>query len=213
MFTLTGVVPWGRSFDEYRHMFALGETDLRSAILGCADGPTSFNAEASRRGYRVVSCDPLYRLDAEEIRNRIDSTFERVMEQTRRNRDEFVWDTIRSVEELGQVRLDAMLAFLADFEEGKRHGRYVDAELPALPFADASFDLALCSHFLFLYTDHLTESFHHQAITEMCRVATEVRVFPLVSLGGRPSPYVGSITDSLRESAFHVSIERVPYEF
>jgi len=48
MFTLDRVVPWGRSFDEYRHTFALSEVDLRSRILGCADGPAGFNAEASQ---------------------------------------------------------------------------------------------------------------------------------------------------------------------
>ena len=43
-----------------------------------------------------------------------------------------------------------MEAFLADYDEGKTAGRYVDAELPALPFPNQSFDVAVCSHFLFL---------------------------------------------------------------
>jgi hypothetical protein len=59
MFALDAVVPWGRSFDEYRRMFAMSEADVHSRILGCADGPASFNAEATRRGLRVISCDPL----------------------------------------------------------------------------------------------------------------------------------------------------------
>jgi hypothetical protein len=50
MFTLSDVVPWGRSFDEYQRMFVLSEDDLATTILGCADGPASFNAEATRRG-------------------------------------------------------------------------------------------------------------------------------------------------------------------
>jgi len=74
--------------------------------------------------------------------------------------------------------------FLADFEEGKRQGRYVDAELQNLPFADGDFDIALCSHFLFLYSEQFSEDFHVTAIQEMCRVAEEVRVFPLLALGG-----------------------------
>ena len=63
MFTLSSVVPWGRSFDEYVRMFALAESDLESRILGCGDGPASFNVEATRRGATVVSCDPLYQFD------------------------------------------------------------------------------------------------------------------------------------------------------
>ena len=39
MFTLDQVVPWGRSFDEYRRMFALTEEDLDQTIIGCGDGP------------------------------------------------------------------------------------------------------------------------------------------------------------------------------
>ena len=49
MFTLDEVVPWGRSFDEYRLMFALSDMDLELRILGCADGPVSLNAVATRR--------------------------------------------------------------------------------------------------------------------------------------------------------------------
>jgi hypothetical protein len=37
-FTLSDVVPWGRSYDEYLRMFGLGDAELRPGILGCADG-------------------------------------------------------------------------------------------------------------------------------------------------------------------------------
>jgi hypothetical protein len=213
MFTLDQVVPWGRSFAEYQRMFALTECDLRLSILGCGDGPASFNAEASRRGARVISSDPLYGWDAADIRDRIARTFDQILDQTRRNADKFVWDSIQSVEQLGQVRMAAMEAFLDDFDRGKVEGRYVPAALPILPFADTSFDLALCSHFLFLYSGQLGEAFHLSAIREMCRVAAEVRIFPLLALGGGMSPHVDRSVDELCASGFDVSINDVPYEF
>lgn len=213
MFTLGKVVPWGRSFDEYRRMFALTETDLGSRIVGCGDGPASFNADATRRGSTVVSCDPIYRYDVDQLREQIAATSDEMLQQTRQNATEFVWDAIRSVEELGQVRMSAMNDFLDDYPAGRRSGRYVEAELPNLPFSDSSFDLALCSHFLFLYTTQLGESFHRLAVQEMCRVAKEVRIFPLLALGAVPSPLVALVTDELRGRGFDVSIERVPYEF
>jgi len=213
VFTLDRVVPWGRSFDEYRRMFALGDGDLRLKILGCGDGPASFNAEATRRGSQVVSCDPIYRFEAPEIRHRIDQTYDEVLEQTRRNTDDFVWTDISSPEELGRVRMSAMDEFLDDFDRGRSEGRYIDAELPSLPFDDDSFDLALCSHFLFLYGQQLGEPFHHDSIRELCRVAGEVRVFPLVVLGGRRSSFVEPIAERLRADGFNVGIEDVPYEF
>ena len=118
MFTLEEVVPWGRSFDEYRRMFALSDADLTGRILGCGDGPASFNAEATRRGASVVSMDPLYRYDADQVRRRIDVTYETVLDQTRRNAHEFVWDAIGSLEELGRVRMAAMQTFLDDYPQG-----------------------------------------------------------------------------------------------
>jgi hypothetical protein len=213
MFTLDQVVPWGRSFDEYRRMFALTADDLQLKIVGCADGPASFNAEATRRGSTVVSCDPIYRYNVEELRRRIASTCDEILEQTRRNEREFVWSTIRSVDELGTVRMAAMNDFLGDSPAGLAQGRYVDAELPHLPFGDATFGLALCSHFLFLYTTQLGEAFHRSAIREMCRVAREVRIFPLLELGGEPSPLVQRMVDECDSQGFDVSIEAVDYEF
>ena len=213
MFTLDQVVPWGRSFDEYCRMFDLTDDELQLRIVGCGDGPASFNAHATRRGARVVSCDPIYRLEIAQIRDRIAATYDTILDQTRRNAGEFVWNSIQPVEALGQIRMAAMEEFLDDYGPGRIEGRYVDAELPTLPFADASFDLALCSHFLFLYTGQLGEPFHRSAIREMARVAAEVRIFPLLALGGAPSPYVDTTIGELRDAGYDVSIEDVPYEF
>lgn len=213
MFTLDSVVPWGRSFDEYRSMFALSERDLGLTILDCGGGPASFNAEGTRGGRSIVSCDPLYQFDVPDIESRIQATSDQILEQTRRNQTEFVWTTIRSVAELGKVRLSAMRTFLDDYPAGRLEGRYVNGELPALPFADRSFELALSSHFLFLYTEQFDESFHRAAIVEMCRVADEVRVFPLLALGALPSRHLEPVADDMRRLGFVVTIEQVPYEF
>ena len=83
---------------------------------------------------RVISCDPLYQFTKDQIRARIDATFATVIGQTHDNKDQFVWNVITSIEELGRVRLAAMNTFLGDYEDGQAQGRYVPAELPALPF-------------------------------------------------------------------------------
>ena len=194
-------------------MFALTDDDLRVKTVGCGDGPASFNAEATRRGSKVVSCDPIYRYDVDQLRSRIAATYDEILEQTRRNAGEFVWTTIHSVDELGRVRMAAMNEFLDDYPTGRAEGRYIDAELPNLPFSDSSFDLALSSHFLFLYTTQLGEAFHRAAIREMCRVAREVRIFPLLALGAIASALVEPLMGELREQGFTASIDDVPYEF
>ena len=212
-FAYESIVPWGRMFDEYRRMFNLSAQDLGQRILGCGDGPAAFNAQLSRVGGRVVSCDPLYQFTAQQIRERIDVTYTNVIEQTRRDQDKFVWNTIPSVEALGEIRMAAMNEFLADYETGKAQGRYLCAAAPNLPFAPAAFDLALSSHFLFLYSDNLSLEFHRQAIANLLMIAREVRVFPLLTYNAETSPYLAPVCVGLREAGYNVSVEQVPYEF
>jgi hypothetical protein len=212
-FLLEQVVPWGRSFDEYVSMFDLAETELGLRILGCGDGPAAFNAEMTQRGEHVVSIDPVYLFTTEQIKSRIAETYEVVMAQMRNNQEDYIWHTIPSVEHLGHVRMAAMESFLIDFETGKQEGRYVAGELPLLPFEDAQFDIALSSHFLFLYSDHLSCEFHLQALKEMLRVADEVRVFPLLTLEGKLSPHLAPVKAHFANSGFKIEIKRVAYEF
>jgi hypothetical protein len=118
-FQYQSIVPWGRSFEEYQRMFALTADDLNRSILGCADGPASFNAHLSKSGRHVVSCDPLYQFTAQQIQARIEATYEDVLGQTRQNQAKFVWTDIKSPDELGNIRMAAMRTFLADYEQGK----------------------------------------------------------------------------------------------
>lgn len=107
-----------------------------------------------------------------------------------------------------------MEIFLADFLGGLREGRYVAAALPELPFGSSSFDLALCSHLLFTYSRLLNEDVHVAAIVEMCRVAGEARIFPVLDMfdGGR-SPHLDVVIGRLRLAGFTAELVRVPYEF
>ncbi|WP_415878216.1 SAM-dependent methyltransferase [Methylomonas sp. TEB] len=212
-FTLDKVVPWGRSYAEYVSMFSLSEADLGRHILGCGDGPAGFNAELTQCGGHIVSVDPVYMFDVEQIKSRIAETYETVMAQTLENQRDFIWDVIPSIEALGEIRMTAMDTFLADFELGKQQGRYLAGELPALPFEDRQFDMALSSHFLFLYSAHLSAEFHLQAVQEMLRVAREVRIFPLLALDGAISPYLSQVCEEFTGRGFDVQIVKVNYEF
>jgi len=205
------IVPWGRNFDEYSRMFDLNASELCLQILGCGDGPASFNFECNQRGGHVTSIDPLYCFSLETIQKRIDETYEEVLGQTRTHQDKFVWDIISSPDELGQIRMEAMRRFLDSYEAGKRDNKYIPGELPVLPFPDRSFDLALSSHFLFLYTDNLTFDFHLASIREMLRVAHEVRIFPLLDVNANESRYLHGALESFKE--YLPEIRKVNYEF
>jgi len=210
---LANVVPWGRSFDEYREMFGLSQGDLNNRILGCGDGPASFNAEATDRGCRVTSCDPVYQFQADEIRRRIKDVYPEIMAKMQQGADNYIWESLGSVERLGEVRMKAMSRFLSDFDAGCRQGRYVSASLPRLPFSGSEFDLALCSHYLFLYSDHVDGAAHLESMRELCRVASEVRVFPVVSLNGETSKHLDQVMTALSTDGIDVSLQPVSYRF
>jgi hypothetical protein len=210
---LREIVPWGRSFDEYRRMFGLTAVDLSGRILGSGDGPASFNAEATARGGAVVSCDPIYAFTAEDIRRRVEETYETVISQVKCHPERFVWEIFRDPDELGRCRLDAMRRFLEDFERGRREGRYLAASLPDLPFGDGEFRLAVVSHLLFLYSEHLDAAFHIDSALELMRVADEVRVFPLLTLEALWSPHIEAVQRVLEAAGYGVEILIVPYEF
>ncbi len=211
--TLEQVVPWGRSKDEYVRFFDLSASDMSSRIVGVGDGPASFGAELGVPGRFVVSCDPIYQFKAEELRQRIDATHDRLLAAVTANADLFVWNDIRSPEHLSEIRMAAMRRFLDDYAGPDRRGCYIAGALPCLPFADSAFDLALCSHLLFLYSEHLSYEMHLRSIIEMCRIAREVRIFPLIMLGNAPSPHFEPLLAELRGRHYKAEVRDVPYEF
>jgi hypothetical protein len=107
---LSDIVPWGRALDEHLAMFALSDEDMRKRLLGCGDGPASFNAEATKSGTKIVSVDPLYAHSAGEIEARVEATFDAVVSQARARAHHYVWTRFADPEALGRApRGDAPL--------------------------------------------------------------------------------------------------------
>ncbi|RKD89841.1 SAM-dependent methyltransferase [Mangrovibacterium diazotrophicum] len=211
-FELKQTVPWGRTLAEYKSLFSLTESDLDKRIISFGDGPASFNKEMTAQNKQVVSIDPIYRFSASDLRQRIAETKDVVLKQTRNNLDNFVWTKIRNIDELERTRLSAMNDFLEDFENGRKSGRYINHELPnQTVFEDQSFDLALSSHFLILYAQ-LGFEFHRASITEMLRVAREIRIFPILDLDAQKPALLHELIHHF-EKDFLVHIEKVDYEF
>jgi hypothetical protein len=194
-------------------MFLLTGDDLHKTILGCSDGPASFNAELTKIGGKVISADPVYRFSTEEIRSRVVEVCPLIVSEVSKNRNDYVWEQIRDTDHLVQKRMDAMEIFLTDYEQGKSYGRYVEASLPDLPFETGAFDLALCSHFLFLYSSHVSLEVHLNSMKELCRVAKEVRIYPVVTLEGKCSEHIGPVVSELENDGLDVSLQKVRYRF
>jgi hypothetical protein len=209
---LESVVPFGRSLDEYIKMFNLTATDLQKNMLGVGDGPASFNAEGTKLGYNITSIDPLYEFTAEQIKSRFDAVVDNVIQQVRNTPDDWVWSYHKSPDDLRTNRERAIHLFCEDYPQGKLEGRYQLRELPVLHYPDQHYDLGLCSHFLFLYSDHYDKEFHINSICEMLRVCREIRIFPLLTLMLKPSPHLNAVMESLEQRGYTCQIEPVAYE-
>ncbi len=209
---LKSVVPFGRSLAEYQQMFALTPADLTGQILGAGDGPASFNAEATALGATVTSIDPIYDLPSTVIQARFDAVVDDIIEQVQQTPAEWVWSYHRSPADLRQNRTEALRLFLADYDRGKAAGRYLNQALPKLSFGDRTFELALCSHFLLLYSDHHSYDFTLASVLELLRVSQAVRIFPLLTLQCRRSPHLEPLLAHLQGAGYCPQIRRVPYE-
>jgi len=193
-------------------MFSLSLGDLSRGILDCGGGPASFTAEMAAAGLGAVSVDPIYAFSGLEIQSRFEKIAQSMIAQVRATPADWVWSYHRDPDDLCANRRAALEGFLADYEPGVRARRYIAGELPALPFKAGSFGLAVCSHLLFLYSDLLSEDFHIQAVTELCRVADEVRIFPLLTLARKPSPHVAAVRAAVRARGLTSEVVRVDYE-
>ena len=193
-------------------MFRLTGQDLSGGVLDCGGGPASFTAEVTAAGFRAVCADPIYACPASDIRARFEQAAGSILAQVQATPDDWTWTFHRNPDDLLAYRRAVLDAFLADYETGLREGRYVAGELPSLPFPAGSFGVAVCSHLLFLWSDLLSTDFHIRSVRELCRVAREVRVFPLLSLNRKPSAHLDGVRSAVETDGWASEVVGVDYE-
>jgi hypothetical protein len=212
---LPAVSFFGRTLDEYCRFFDLDPASLRDrAVLDVAAGPSSFTAEARRRGVDAVAVDPLYDRPHAELAGRVREDYARMFEQMREKRRLFRFKTFPTFDAAEIDRRAAASRFLADYEGNVRHGRYVRASLPLLPFLDGAFDVVLCAHLLFIYAARFDFAWHVAACAELARVSQgEVRIHPLVGPGGKPYAEIDRLRAELGALGIASAVRKVNYEF
>lgn len=212
---LPAVSFFGRTLDEYCRFFGLDPAALRDkAVLDVAAGPSSFTAEARKRGVDAVAVDPLYNQSHADLSARVRDDYARMFEQMREKRRLFRFKSFPSLDAAETDRRAAAARFLTDYEGNVRHGRYVRASLPLLPFLDGAFDLVLCAHLLFIYAARFDFAWHVAACAELARVSSgEVRIHPLVGPGGKPYAELDRLRAELGALGIVSEVRKVNYEF
>jgi hypothetical protein len=206
---------FGRTLEEYTRFFALDPAALRGkAVLDVAAGPSSFTVEASRRGIDAVAVDPLYDRTHSELSAQIREDYDRMFFQMRAKPRLFRFKSFASFDAAEADRRAAASRFLADYEGNVRHGRYVRASLPLLPFLDGAFDLVLCAHLLFIYAARFDFDWHVAASAELARVSSgEVRIHPVCGSDGKPYPELARLREELSARGIASDVVKVDYEF
>lgn len=206
------IVVSSRPYEEYLAMFGLTEAEvLAGPVLDCPGGAGGFAAGARARGGSVVSADPVYARPPEAVVTESRAGLARGLAYLERNRDAYVWTWFRDIDDLTARRGAGLDAFAADFRGAD--ARYVPASLPDLPFADGAFGLALSGYLLFTYPDHLDLDRHRAALTELARVAGEVRVYPLIDTTYVRYPHLDVLRRELEAGGRPTEVRRVAYEF
>ncbi|MFC5451742.1 methyltransferase domain-containing protein [Paenibacillus aestuarii] len=212
-----GVAMTSRSFAEYERMFMLNADELQGKrVLDVAGGASSFTADARRQGILAEAADPLYAMAPATIAEHGRQEVEVVAAKLDKLRDVYDWSYYGSVEAHRAGREESLRRFVEDFAEQNVSGqssnsvnsldsRYHIAQLPELPFADQTFDLVLCSHFLFLYEEQFDYAFHQAAVRELlrvCKAGGEVRIYPLLSFRTEEYAKLKLLLDDLHKLGF-----------
>ena len=205
----------GRSLDEYLAIFDLDLASLKDrAVLDVAGGPSSFSAEARKYCRYSLACDPSYGERADNLLKTGLNDIADIKEKIEPVLGLYKWDFYKSPDRLKVIRVEVLKRFIVDYSNHLSKVKYIKGELPRLPFADKSFDLVLCGHFLFLFSDKLGYDFHLESIKELARVcADELRIFPLVGLDTTPYDRMDELLDDLGKAGLTIEIRQVAFEF
>lgn len=197
-----------RSAREYRAMFDLDDL-ATDAVLDCCAGGAGFTAEL---GGTATALDPVYALGRVKLSELIEDGSRGAYALSEEHAEHFDWSWYGDPARQAALRVDAAQRFLADLAD--RPGHYVAGDLHHLPFADNSFDLALCSHLLFTWSDVFDADWHRRAIAELVRVGREVRIFPtVVQKTGAPVPFLPMLRADFAARGVSSRLVKVPFMF
>lgn len=202
---------WVYSLLDYRQMFDLSDQDLNNHILDFPGGISSFNAEMTQLGQKVVSGDQFYDLSVENMEKHAHVLFEENKAHLQKHKEVLQHNDDETISIILAEWRQSKDHFLQDYLIGKQKDRYQLMQLPKLPFDDFHFDLALCSDFLF-HTQTSDHSLRTELVSELCRVAHEVRIYPLLDeTGNMMVDALGPVMVDLQQNNFGVEVREVPY--
>ncbi len=202
---------WIYNLNDYRQIFGLTDEELHKTVLDYPGGISSVNAELYAQGFKIVSASPSYRLAFKEMQERAKEILQKKIVYLHQHLEMLSNPTPEVVNEvIGRWQISAE-QFLADYERGKKQGRYLPLEGP--PFTDLTqkFELLLCTDFLFNQS-HETPLSAQEIMNELCKLSSEIRIFPLPDAKTPVAAELGPIMLLFQQSNFGVEVRAVNYQ-
>lgn len=203
---------WIFNLTDYRQMFDLQENDFAKPILDYPGRISSFNAQMHAQGVRVVSGDSLYGLSFEQMQQKSVELFEANEDSLRSHLNWLKENDEKSIEMILKNWRDSEKQFLDDYRAGQSEGRYQNVSLPKLPFKDHEFDLAICTNLIFHTMAMINGNSTEDLVAELCRVAVEARIFPLLNEKGEMPEKLGMLMLNLQQQNYALEVREVPYK-
>lgn len=197
----------GHTLDDYRLMFDLDTLDLHKSIINFGCAFDSFNAEMYNQKRNVTSFDNIYEFGLTDLQQYVDNALMKMEKHFSTCTEKLIPE---NKEQFFAQKRQSANTFLHDFPLGLKQKRYQNFCASSSEPLLGKFHLALSSHYLFVRED-LTLDQHLKAICEACRVANELRIFPL-NEHDVVSPILGPVLLELQKRNFGLEIRQVNYE-
>lgn len=206
------VIPgWIHGLEEYEQMFDLQAEDYQKSILDFPGSISSFNADVHQHAKQVVSGDAIYGMDDTAINAYAKQLIQLNRDHLTAHADDILQHGERALEAIFSMWDANAQRFLADYQTGKQQQRYQQVLMPDLPYDNHQFQLALCSDYVF--NRHAQNDCRpEQVVAELCRVAEEVRIFPLLAENGEISEWLGPLMLDLQQRNHGIEIRQVAFE-
>lgn len=201
---------WVYDFSDYQQMYDLSEGDLKKSIFDFSSGIASFNAEATKRGMHVISCDASYVLSEEKMASYAAQFLQETMSYLKNNPDRLKDSSEVMMRRVIGLWEKTEKMFLQDYASGKAQNRYQPLQFPRLPYVTHQFNLALCTGFIFHHS--LSTKEIAVIVQELCRIAEEIRIFPLLDNYGKMTEELGPLMLMLQKKNYGVEVREVSYE-
>lgn len=203
-------VIWGLNLKDYIDIFGLTPQELSTPILDFQSGASSFNAELSSRGGKVLSCDSFYSLQEDEIESTLNSILTEIPTYYKERITRFISSIPETSDLIVAERKKAFELFKKDLPSGLIQKRYrIDDNLDNLIAAKEKFNLALCPFNIFDRSPEKTLEYHLSLIEKLSLLSNEIRFYPLINSKGEIPSLLGPIMQDLHKKNYGMEIKAV----